>query len=643
MTVGLRPSKPALTIVPHSLEKFLKTQKNLRRPSPKIWNDQEPDFSKLDGEGVSTLTLGHPVLRILESCSGTIRELNQIQAQLIVSNLFQHPLASGRIIKKLCSSPNIALHAFSLFTRLEQPDAFICNTIMRSYVSMNDPHSVLTFYCNQMMRKLIPPNHFTFPILIKICADLCLIAEGEQIHTHIVKFGFDLDLFVKNSMIHLYSVCGKIDAARNVFDESSVSDIITWNSIIDGYVKNGGIFVAREFFDEMQERDVFSWNSMISGYIGSGDSKSALDLFELMPNKDVVSWNCLIDGFAKNGSLLVVRELFDMMPSRNIVSWNITLAFLVRSNNCNECLNLFSKMMEEGEVKPNEATLMSVLTSCANLGRLDMGKWVHSYIKTSRNIKPDILLFTALLTMYAKCGSMDSAQEVFAEMPERNVVSWNSMIMGYGIHGQGEKALEMFLEMEKKGPRPNDATFVCALCACTHSGLVLEGWWYFGIMRRIYNIEPKVEHYGCMVDLLGRAGLVKDSEKLINMMPMEGGPALWGALLSSCRMHSNLELGEVVAKRLIELKPSDIGPHLLLSNIYASKGKWDEVESVRKIIKEKGLHKAKGCSLLRFGFESSVSSVEDDDSVHKKSMVYSMLTEMGAHIKLSCRDHVWTN
>jgi pentatricopeptide repeat protein len=397
----------------------------------------------------------------------------------------------------------------------------------------------------------------------------------------------------------MYSIFGRIDDARLLFDASYVLDLVSYATMIDGYVKNGEIGVARKLFDEMSVRDVFSWNCMIAGYVAVGDLKTANELFEIMPDRDVVSWNCMIDGCVRVGNVSLALEFFNRMGGviRNVVSWNSLLALHVRVKNFVECLRMFERMMESGEAMPNDATLVSVLTACANLGKLSLGLWVHSYIK-SNNIKLDVLLETCLLTMYAKCGAMDLARDVFVEMPVKNIVSWNSMIMGYGLHGNGDKALEMFAEMEKAGQKPNDTTFVCVLSACTHAGMVMEGWWYFDLMRRVYKIEPKVEHYGCMVDLLARAGLVKNSEELIEKVSVKGGSALWGALLSGCRTHLDSELGENISKRLVVLEPLDIGPYLLLSDIYAAQGRWDDVEHVRLMMKEKGLQKEAASSLV---------------------------------------------
>lgn len=623
-----------------ALDKILRCRQNLSQPPPKLWLDHKDQSFDLHKNGSPILKLTHPILCTLESSSG-VKEFDQVNAQLILHGLFQHPLASGRVIKKLCSYSSMLSYAICVFDYLDEVDAFICNTIMRGYTGVKDFHGALDFYYEKMVSRWVGPNHYTFPLLIKVCAEVRLILEGEKGHARIVKFGFESDLFALNSLIHMYSVCGRIGDARLLFDAGYALDLVSYNSMIDGYVNNKEIGTARKLFDEMDERDVFSWNSMIAGYVGIGDLEAAQELFDRMPAKDVVSWNCMVDGYAKIGNISLARKFFDEMPFRNVVSWNSMLALYVRSKNFGECLKLAGRMMEKGEAMPNEASLVSVLTACANLGRLDVGLRIHSYIK-SKGIRSDVLLSTSLLTMYAKCGAMDMAKEVFDEMPNKSVVSWNSMIMGYGLHGNGEKALELFMEMEKIGPLPNAATFVCILSACTHAGMVMEGWWYFDLMRRVYNIEPKVEHYGCMVDLLARAGLMRNSEELIRKIPIkdEGGSALWGSLLSACRTHSDSELGKIVAERLIELEPHDVGPYILLSNIYAAEGKWDDVEHVRLMMKEKGLQKQVASSLVHLeDFETK--KILSSNSAPRKRIVYSMLNELGAQMKLSLVDSIW--
>ncbi|XP_016455915.1 pentatricopeptide repeat-containing protein At2g20540-like [Nicotiana tabacum] len=634
MAVRFKHPKQSLSLSSEYVNKFIKTQINLSKPTPKLWSDQHnaESFDPYNNNSVQILNLSHPILRILDFCTPKLRHFNQIHAQLIVSGIFQHPLAAGRAVKKLCSSQLTFAHAVKIFENLETPDAFICNTIMKSYVNFNEPEKALVFYHDQMVKNGIFQNNYTFPILVKACADLGMVKEGKKIHAHIVKCGFELDLYTRNVLIHMYSVCWRIGDARKVFDLSSDSDLVTWNTMIDGYVKNGEVSFARCVFDVMPERDVFSWNSMLSGYVGIGDMETANLLFMDMPLRDIVTWNCLLDGYAKVGNVVAARSLFEQMDYQDVVSWTTLMAVYVRQKDYGECLRLFDRLMQGRDIQPNEAILMSVLTACAHFGKLDLGKWIHSYISYSGRIKPDMLLSTALLTMYAKCGEMDLAKEVFIQMPEKSVVSWNSMIMGYGTHGHGEEALETFMEMKKSGVMPNDATFICVLSACTHSGMVLEGWWYFNVMTRVYRIEPKVEHYGCMVDLLGRAGLTRDSEDLIKNMPMDSGPALWGALLSACKTHSNMELGEIIAKRLIERDPEDIGSYVLLSNIYAAQERWDDVEKVRNMMVVKGIRKEAGSSLFQFA-NSNMWCFPENVSVHKRNILCSMLNEMGAQIK----------
>ncbi|KAL8137312.1 hypothetical protein V2J09_003313 [Rumex salicifolius] len=555
MAVNLKRTRLPASYSSLSIHKFLKSQKNLPNFPLKLWKDIDYASSESSPiNGCETLELNHQILRKLDS-SACLNQFNQAHAQFVVLGLFQHPLAASRAVKKLCNLPGTLSRAVSLFQRLEQPDAFICNSIIRGYVNVGDSQRALMFYYESMMGSFIAPNHFTFPLLVKVCAGIGSAMEGEKAHCRAVKLGFELDLFVRNSLIHMYS--------------------------------------------------------------------------------DLVSFNCMIDGYSRTENVLSARELFDLMPKRNVVSWNIMLSLHVRCKDYTKCMELFEQMSSSGDIRPNEATCVSVLTACGHLGLLDKGKWIHSYINSDKTIKPDVLLSTSLLTMYAKCGDMESAKDVFDQMPEKSVVSWNSMIMGYGTHGCGEKALEMFVAMEKSGHRPNDATFTCILATCAHTGMLLEGWWHFEVMHRVYKIEPKIEHYGCMVDLFGRAGLVRDSEELIKQMPNKvGSAALWGALLSACSTHKNLGLAELVGRRLIEQDPKDIGAYLVLSNLYAAEGRWDDVENVRELMKINGVCKMAGKSRTQSGDSECRILMEDGGSVHKRNMIYSMLTEMNGYLNL---------
>ncbi|KAG2295723.1 pentatricopeptide repeat-containing protein At1g08070, chloroplastic [Brassica napus] len=607
MSLGLARSRGRGNSI--SLDKFIECRKNLSKPSPRLWpDDPRPQTTHLDETGEPIVEIHHPLLQKLESLR-SLNEFDQVYAQVVVSGLLQHSLVSGRVIKKLCTCFHSVSRAASVFDSIHEPDAFLGNTILRCLLTSRQPLGALRFYYEKMVARCVLQNHYTFPLMAKVCAEIGFVKDGEKIHALVSKKGFDLDLFVRNSLIHMYSVFGRIQDAHKVFNGGYILDLVSWNLMIDGYVKNGEVDIARKLFDVMPERDVFTWNSVLCGYARVKDMEEARYFFEAMPAPDAVSWNCMIDGYAAAGDVVMARVFFDRMPRRNVVCWNTILALYVRNKNYTECLRLYEEMVDKGDgFKPNKASITSVLTACGKLGRVDIGKRIHLYV-TSNGIKPDMLLSTALLTMYAKCGVMDMAREVFDGMRERSIVSWNSMIMGYGMNGDGEKAVEMVLDLEKHGNvEPNGATLVCVLSACVSAGMVLEGWWVYDRLTRIYNVEPKVEHHGCLVNLLALAGLTKDSEELKGK---ESQSVIWTI--------SNLDIGESLAKRLMRLQPSEVGPYVLLSYVYANDGKWEEVEKVRRMMDD-----AKLCRIRK---ESSNSSCIT-------KILYSMLCEIGLELKI---------
>ncbi|KAK9139144.1 hypothetical protein Scep_008825 [Stephania cephalantha] len=413
-----------------------------------------------------------------------------------------------------------------------------------------------------MLKRNVLPDNYTYPILVQACGSS---REGEEIHTHVLKLGFGSDVYVLNTMINMYFVCGEMGNARKLFEEGAVLDSVSWNSILAGYVRMGDVEEATLIFKRMEEKNLISWNSMISGYMKCGSIEEARKLFDSMPERDVVSWSAMISGYAQHDRFVQTLELFNEM--------------------------------QRGEVRPDETTLVSVVSACAHLVALDQGKWTHAYI-TKNNFEINSVLGTTLIDMYMKCGCVENALEVFYGMKEMGVSSWNAIIVGLAMNGLVEESLEKFSEMSNHGVAPNEITFMGVLGACRHVGLVDEGRGYFNSMVQIYKVEPNVKHYGCMVDLLGRAGLLEEAEELIGTMPMAPDVATWGALLGACKKHGDTKMGERVGRRLIELQPDHDGFHVLLSNIYASKGRWEDVIEVRGIMRHQGVMKTPGCSLI---------------------------------------------
>lgn len=370
------------------------------------------------------------------------------------------------------------------------------------------------------------------------------------------------------------------------------------------------------------DSDIICWNTMVDGYLKCGDVEAAKELFECMPDKNIGSWNAMISGFAKCGMIEEARKLFNEMDKRDEISWSAIIDGYIKGGYYKEALEVFNEMQRE-DIRPRKFILSSVLAACANVGALDQGRWIHTYVKRN-SMRMDAVLGTALVDLYAKCGRLDMAWEVFEKMIEKEVYTWNAMIGGLAMHGRAEDAIGLFSKMQREKLKPNEITFVGVLNACAHSGMVDEGLAILDSMKNVYGIEPEMEHYGCVVDLLGRAGLLKEAEELISSMPMEPNAAVLGALMGACRIHGHVELGERVGKVLLELEPKNSGRYALLSNIYAKAGRWDDVEKVRRLMKERGIKTTAGSSMIDVG--GIVHRFKMADSSHpQKKEIYLML------------------
>ncbi|KAF8661594.1 hypothetical protein HU200_057016 [Digitaria exilis] len=345
--------------------------------------------------------------------------------------------------------------------------------------------------------------------------------------------------------------------------------------------------------------------SLIQAYCACGRVSAARGVFDEMRERDVVAWNVMIAGYVKSGDLVSARELFDVMPERNVVSWTTVIGAYAQMKQPEEALEVFRRMQVEEGIEPDGVALLSVLSACGDLGAVDLGEWVHMFV-VRRGLFQKIPLMNAIIDMYVKCGCIKKAVEVFEGMEEKSVVTWTTLIAGFALHGLGLQAVEMFCRMERENVVPNDVTFLALLSACSHVGLTDLGRWYFNVMVSQYGMKPRVEHYGCMVDILGRAGCLAEAQDLVQEMPFKANAAIWGALLSAARTHGHTGLGEQALLHLIELEPHNSGNYILLSNIYAEQERWNDVRELRKAMKERGLRNVPGAS-----------SIEIDGMVHE--------------------------
>ncbi|KAL6839984.1 hypothetical protein ACP4OV_029794 [Aristida adscensionis] len=565
----------------------------------------------------------------------------QCHALLLTSgHLAASPLRLSNLLLLALASPSASAraraHADAVFARLPEPaarDPFSWNTLIRAHAP-GSPRSALLYFAG-MRRRGVPPDAYTFPAVLKACGCAPGCRVGLLVHADAVRRGLGGDPFTVNALISFYCRIRESRSGRKVFDEASggARDIVSWNSMVAGYVASEEMELAQELFDQMPQRDAFSWATMIDGYgKQAGGVDRARALFDRMPDRDLVCWNSMIDGYARHGRMDEARALFEEMPERNVISWSVVIDGHVRCGEPKEALEYFQSMLRCG-IRPDRIAAVGAVTACAQLGALDQGRWLHSYLERKR-VLFDVVVQTALVDMYMRCGRLDLAALIFESMAEKSVVTWNVMIVGLGTHGCGLDAVMLFRRMEAEGAPMDDLSVLAVLTACTHAGLISEGLGIFYRMRKDFGIDPKVEHYGALVDLLGRAGRLDEARHAIETMPMEPTPELWGALLSACRSHRCVELAELSVERLANLGADDSGVYVLLSNIYADEGMWDDVLRIRKLMSAEGMKKDTGRSVIEVDGETH-EFVNGGSSHLCKDEIYSMLWNLSTMVACS--------
>ncbi|CAD6337995.1 unnamed protein product [Miscanthus lutarioriparius] len=445
------------------------------------------------------------------------------------------------------------------------------------------------------------------------------------VHAHATKLGLDRERTVRNGLIALYLSCGERGAAGALFDvfPGDGPDVVSWTAMVTGHARLGLARDAVALFFAMLELDGSGVSvDAVAGAAGFAACAEARDLALAREAHrrvaaagvalDIVAWNALLDMYAKCGDVAAARRWFRGMPvAKTVVSWNTMLAALVRAGEHGEALDLFREMQRAG-VRPDGATFVAVLGACAQLGALDTGRWVHAYMRRQqgRDANTDgVIVGNALLDMYAKCGAVDQAAAVFDGMPRRDVYTYASMIMGLATHGRAEEALALFAAMRRASVRPNGVALLGVLCACCHAGLIDEGLRHLGAMAEDYGVTPGIEHYGCAVDMLGRAGRLDEAEALVAAMPVPPDALVRGSLLAACRARGDVERAERVMRRVVvaaDRGSGEAGDHVLLSNMYASKGRHGRAVQVRKQMRKSKMVKDPGCS-----------SIEIDGVVHE--------------------------
>ncbi|KAL9329420.1 hypothetical protein ACSQ67_004423 [Phaseolus vulgaris] len=532
------------------------------------------------------------VVRIVECCR-TLNQAKQVHAHIYRNNLEQCSYVITKLLRFVTSLTQVPLHSYPrlLFAQVHNPNPFLWTAFIRAYALRGPLSQALRLFCS-MRKRRISPVSFTFSALFSASGAARDTLLGAQLHAQTLLLGgFDSDIYVNNAMIDMYVKCGFMRCARKVFDE-------------------------------MPERDVVSWTELIVAYARRGDMKAAQDLFDGLPVKDMVAWTAMVTGYAQNA-----------MPK--------------------DAVEVFRRLLDEG-VEIDEVTLVGVISACAQLGASVYAKWIRD-IAESSGFGPgsSVLVGSALIDMYSKCGNVEEAYNVFKGMRERNVFSYSSMIVGFAIHGRVHAAIKLFYDMLETEVKPNHVTFVGVLTACTHAGLVDLGQQLFATMEKCYGVAPTAELYACMADLLGRAGYLEKVIRLVETMPMKPDGAVWGALLGASYVHGNPDVAEIASKHLFELEPDNLGNYLLLSNTYASVGRWDDVSrfaagdlkhpQINEIKKELNelLERLKGIGYMP-NLSSVLYDVNDDEKKlllmahsEKLALAFGLLsTDAGSTIKI---------
>ncbi|XP_022924847.1 pentatricopeptide repeat-containing protein At3g29230 [Cucurbita moschata] len=578
----------------------------------------------------STRKLFEQKLSDLHKCTD-LNQVKQLHAQILKSDLHLDLYVVPKLISafSLCRQMPLATNAFN---QVQYPNVHLYNTLIRAHAQNSQPSQAFSTFFTMQFDGLYPDN-FTFPFLLKACTGNGWLPVIEMVHAQIEKFGFMSNVVVPNSLIDSYSKCGSggILTAKKLFvSMGDCRDVVSWNSMISGFAKGGLYEEARKVFDKMPIRDSISWNTMLDGYVKAGKMDDAFKLFDAMPERNVVSWSTMLLGYCKVGDMEMAQTLFDKMPTRNLVSWTIVISGFAEKGLAKVAIGLFDQMEEAG-VKLDNGAVISILAASAESGLLGLGEKIHASIK-NHNFKCTTEISNALVDMYAKCGRLDIAYNVFNDIQNKDVVSWNAMLHGLAMHGHGEKALELFKRMKEKGFSPDKVTMIGVLCACSHAGLIDDGIRYFSSMEKNYALVHEIEHYGCMVDLLGRKGRLEEAIRLIRTMPMEPNVIIWGTLLGACRMHNAVELAREVLDHLVKLEPSNPGNLSMLSNIYAAAGDWDCVADVRLRMRSFGTQKPSGASSIEVNNEVHEFTVFDR-SHPKSDKIYQMINGLRRELK----------
>ncbi|CAK7330717.1 unnamed protein product [Dovyalis caffra] len=549
------------------------------------------------------------VVSVLPVCAGLQDDVmgRQIHCYVLKIGLDSH-VTVGNAIVDVYGKCGYVKDSRRVFDEMAVRNGVSWNAIITSLAYLKRNQDALEMF-RLMIDEGVEPNSVTISSMLPVLVESEHIDFGKEIHGFSLRFGLESDIFVANALIDMYSKSGHSSQASNVFNQIGEKNVISWNAMVANFAQNRLELAAVDLVRQMQAdgeipNSVTFTNVLPAcariGFLRPGKEIHARAI-RTGCSVDLFVSNALTDMYVKCGCLNLARSVFKI-SLRDEVSYNTLIIGYSQTTDCSESLSLFLEMRIKG-MELDVVSYMGVISACASLAALKQGKEVHGLV-VRKHLHTHLFIANSLLDFYIKCGQIGFAGKVFDRIPSKDAASWNSMILGYGMLSEMTIAINLFEAMKEDGVEYDSVSYIAVLSACSHGGLVEVGKKYFEHMQA-QNIKPKQMHYACMVDLLGRAGLMEEAVKLIKSLPIEPDANVWGALLGACRIHGNIELACWAAEHLFKLKPHHSGYYSILSNMYAEAGKWDEANQVRELMKSRGAKKNPGCSWVQI-----------DDEVH---------------------------
>ncbi|KAJ7967122.1 Pentatricopeptide repeat-containing protein [Quillaja saponaria] len=522
-------------------------------------------YHRMEYEEVQTDNFTYPF--VIKACGGLLAMTvgEKVHGKLFKIGLDSDVYICNALISMYGKLGNIE-YALKVFDEMHVRDLVSWNSLISAYSSVGDGSNSLMCF-REMLVLGIQPDRFSIVNSLVACSLECCLHSGKEIHCVVLRHAIESDVMVQTSLVDMYGKCGRVDYAERLFNRISPRNIVAWNAMIGGYALNGSPPEAFGSLRKMREADNLSADS--------------ITLVNLLPS--CAQLGAVLQGKAIHG--YAIRKGFLPHPVLETALLDLHGEF--------EALKLFQDLLTE-HLKPDGVTIASILPAYASLASLREGRQIHGYITKSERYLNTFIL-NSLVYMYASCGDIGTARKIFDLMSIRDIISWNTILMAYAIHGLGRSSIELFSEMRRQGIKPNESTFVSLLSSCSISGMVNEGWKHYSSMRMDYGIEPRIEHYGCMLDLIGRTGNLDQAKSFIEEMPLVPTARIWGSLLNASRMHRNLELAELAAEHILSMEHDNTGCQVLLSNMYAEAGRWDNVEDIKSAMKKEGSERPISC------------------------------------------------